>query len=517
MRDLLAAELRRAVLGDVEVAGSYDRRAFRIDLSFEESEVQLITADDQRKVERTLRESPRAAQVLMTYEHELTHWFQQIGTAFGFYELDAEAAASRQIGEFISNYRKLMPGSRLPRPIWTWVESRWEMRRAAYRKHIRSGGSLQSYQASIHVDPWSSALGCFQLQRIIELCEGTAQTSELFAEFLFRHGWRAFLIDRRSNYLDVSMLEAWSALEEDAFSRYRAAAPTIPGYGTFGAHQIMEGQANAVELLKIKVLGRQLGLRIDSSSYVSETELPDYRVAFDHYRKHAATQASSSTDVLLTFLAVCDLALASPLHPTFASTSQKVGWRDVHPGWRFLRLCETLETTGTMKCDSISLNTGKYLDFVENVTSSCAWPTPDQLARAFLSLGDEVRMASLQGTLFSLACMVRLEAPTAFVLYLHDDADRAQKLVDNLPIPPVYFGADSLRLASRPGMPEDEELLLTRGMLYQSDINRLSEFLARHGGEWADLGNLATHSDAASMLRSAWNVDTSDFRLIVHG
>lgn len=92
---------------DYHVVGPFDRRFFGISLRHDPVILQEIMAAESSLPD--LMTSPEHFLAQLTFEHEMTHWHQQIGTGYGYLQLEAEDCAARSVGSFFESYRRLLP------------------------------------------------------------------------------------------------------------------------------------------------------------------------------------------------------------------------------------------------------------------------------------------------------------------------------------------------------------------------------------------------------------------------
>jgi hypothetical protein len=431
-------------LDDYRIAGEFRRRKLEIKLNYSDEVLNLLS-NGIDAVWLHIANSSELLEAQMTYEHEMTHWYQQIGTAYGYLQLQADDCSARWTNGFFEHFRALHPEALFPHPLESWAHSQWPRRQEAYRRHIQRGGNLETYLQSISKDPLSMVLNSMLLNRIIELCEGSQNSNELIAEFLFSQLWRGLSaniedvapwIDERLHLQQVEVMNSRSSTNKKG----HVAVPVVPGYGPIGAWHIMEGQAHLLELAKAATLERQGRAASSLQSYIADAGTRDYRIAFEHFRKHVSTVSASPTDLVMSFVCVCDLALATPMHMVFHEIAENLRWRDLHPGWRFFQLCEAVRELGTVGAETSSLAVDAYIDFAQRLCRELSWPTPIAMAEHFLKQQSVRIGANLAHYFFTVASAQRLENPTAFALYSFDDADRVQPLMESLPVPIITTG-----------------------------------------------------------------------------
>ena len=201
---------------DYHVVGTFDRRFFGISLRHDPVILQEIMAAESSLPD--LMASPEHFLAQLTFEHEMTHWHQQIGTGYGYLQLEAEDCAARSVRSFFESYRRLLPRSPYPRPLAPWALDRLQRRKSTFRRHIQSGGDLSSYLGSISVDPCSNVLSAIILNRVVELCEGDAASDLLVAHFLYTQLWRALFANQESRNDEIER-ELSLLSEEESYQK----------------------------------------------------------------------------------------------------------------------------------------------------------------------------------------------------------------------------------------------------------------------------------------------------------
>ncbi|MCW2982570.1 MAG: hypothetical protein JWR63_140 [Conexibacter sp.] len=304
---------------------------------------------------------------------------------------------------------------------------------------------------------------------------------------------------------------------QDRRTRFRAATPLVPGYGLFGASELIEGQAHTLEALVLNQMQLQFGHESLGPPgmilFGPRSEIPAvYTVAATVFARTLGRRELSKDD-LNTFLAVVDYALATPLHPIFGYQLEPTSppqWRDLHPGWRFLTLCKAVARVGTMGNASITLDPHLYDDFITRVAEHVGWLSPVEMARRFIAHFPDGHADTWQDAFFLTASALRVEHPTVFVHYLFDDAERASLLRDRIASPIVRNG-DNVLLGGWADATEEERMSATRDWLNLSDGYRVADAIAFGGARLDDL-SLAAHEYADQLLRKRWGVTQDDFR-----
>lgn len=124
-----------------------------------------------------------------------------------------------------------------------------------------------------------------------------------------------------------------------------------------------------------------------------------------------------------TFAALVELALFTPVGRVYGRFREdSMTWLDLHPGWRYIRLVNTL----------------KDQDWIEGIDEAAPrlqwqlsrrlrWPAPDR----FLELGAELSPVTGELTRHAAACRRRLEEPDRLVYAVAMDADRVGEFLNS--------------------------------------------------------------------------------------
>ena len=91
-----------------------------------------------------------------------------------------------------------------------------------------------------------------------------------------------------------------------------------------------------------------------------------------------------------TFLAAAHLSLFTPLHywflPLIFDEERPLSWFDLHPGWRFLRICKTLSKLGFIE-SAVKSDLSNYEQIQTAVAEELSWPSPSDYRGYALTLG----------------------------------------------------------------------------------------------------------------------------------
>src|ERR1019366_1725444 len=123
LADALAA---RVLSGTYSYGGSFDSIRSVIDWNIEQDTYEVIVrASDDQKLFTAFREDKRVFSAYGVLEHELAHWYQSVGTAYGYYLRDSRESAARAVGTFVVRRRRRYPGKPVPKPLAEWARHRY--------------------------------------------------------------------------------------------------------------------------------------------------------------------------------------------------------------------------------------------------------------------------------------------------------------------------------------------------------------------------------------------------------
>jgi hypothetical protein len=196
-----------------------------------------------------------------------------------------------------------------------------------------------------------------------------------------------------------------------------AKTPAVPSLGArgalLGAHSIWEGAARWVECAYLR--GGWRVPRHWSATYVG-APLAFSRLTGINCLPEGIVPSAAG----LAFLAVCDAAAFTPLHPRFAERSgPSAAWRDLHPGWRFASACQAIARVEPLCVSSrrvvaVDEAVANYGRFVDELAYVCGWPTITSLAHAVAGPLD--RLSDNYERAYRAASQIRLNHPAALGL-----------------------------------------------------------------------------------------------------
>lgn len=306
-----------------------------------------------RPIESTINlqvdiQNPMSDEVFSIVAHELVHWWQDISTPFGLYNKELMGSAALAARNVIGSL-KSQSDSTIKLPLYD-----------NYR-------SESSYIIELELQKISMILVNIYLgNKVVTVKEALSLQKNQFKAFGVDSAYTDSLFEK---LIDNSNLEEYSS-------------PIIAPNTSLGVVDIYEGQARAVEemflLLKAMKHGHRTWDGLSSDKWFNE-----YRFALDTYiyltlwdvdRTSSIEEAFSN---LYIFSLICEISLFTPLASRFNKLiKEDFGWQDLHPGWRFYRICQLLGESGSPEIIVGDISSSlKFRDFIYKQFN---WPTPNE-------------------------------------------------------------------------------------------------------------------------------------------
>jgi hypothetical protein len=500
------------------LAGEFDRVAYQIRLQYPTN---LVQASFRAPFDTpgSHRATPGLLDAASTLEHELTHWTDTIGTAYGFFQLDSDAALPNALGNFLDKYEEADLGPPFPRPVAGYVRRRLPEAVREVSGYVRRGGDPMVWNArpaNVALDAGYQAL---MLLTLIDVCDGITDVSKPHADW-FR--WCSPTVLEAGLQLELPVADISTAMAQQLVCGHHegSAVPRSVSGKTFGAVAVMEGHAHGLELLRgYAVMTESQGDFLSEFAIARNVAL--YDEAFQVFRRIVSEGlARSRLEYVLTYLAICDLALASPIHPVYFGIGAEMSWRDLHPGWRFVRAAHTVAATGLIDHHAFPLDDQGHHAFAllqERVCNTRGWPTPSRLAKDILAFDGAVPEArELAFEAYRASCGLRLAYPGLFATGQLADSATIAAVRARLPQPLIVSYEGEVFAAGWPTLPEiDEDDMLAR-LAGLGEAQTMTRFLLRHADEWdaleAAIKPLFYHLSLDDIL-SAFDVDRDGFEL----
>ncbi|MCG8698898.1 MAG: hypothetical protein MI922_12665 [Bacteroidales bacterium] len=296
--------------------------------------------------------------------------------------------------------------------------------------------------------------------------------------------------------------------------------PQIKG-NNIGGTQLLECVAWITEVIHRG--GHVENPRSDTKFMIDNLEISyQYQVAFAYYlvtslddKEEIVTIFNTPTvhgvKHILRFLAIVHLSLMVPLHPGFQTFIGKVdSWFDIHPGWRFVKICNKLKNIPNVLPDL-----SNFEQVQDKICSFFNWPQPKnyrEYSNALLSKmpkTEESSINELKRTLDIISTSEKFPWLTVFTPSYYPDIDDSFKQVlqqvtnkynptmiqDNLGVIPGSTNSfDKVflqmflknRAAFMPKMPSNTALLLAEYSLMNYLIHGWFDFIIKNSEKKLD-------------------------------
>lgn len=351
--------------------GLFDQLALSVHYDFTRAEV-----------EAALQETDAGGEIIRTILHETTHLYQLTSTPYGFYYA---ALKQLQANQALAAIRALSDaGVPIRVPLGAYVESL--PRGAAV---ARAGEELLVwYLAEAMLLYLEGAFGTF-LRHFAEDPLLQALTPARLFEALDG-------ALRGSDVPEVPRLR-----EPDATEQRREAMLIVAKNDGQDAVAVLESGATAAEYWDARPPLPDFAARVHDVYSFRRFDLL--------YRAAGLLGWSSPRELVLSFAALCEVALCAPLPPHLASLrSEGMTLHDLHPLARFLTALFTAEHVQPVR------DLHDYARFQEEVCTPHGWPTPVALSRAAAGHRPSERVAGAITDLYERAQAYRAEVPFAF-------------------------------------------------------------------------------------------------------
>jgi hypothetical protein len=323
---------------------------------------------------------------------ELLLWYQAIGTPGGLYQLQALQALAKLLQNACLRLATHFPDFEFQVPLLPWLKANLGEWVAAVKSGAPGAESLEVLIKSLRT--WVS------LDKALGVISGESE------------------LTLRAAHTHLALLDKWiGGADELAVSIPKGANPEDPACPLeaglpLGTRAIAKSAARAAASLYLMQLERaaaKAGIELDSTPYYrgSAVEL----TALARFDKTLVGRRPASEGPLVTFLAACDLALFTPLHPCFAHLRPGLRWDSLHPGLRLRRIIEVVADKGL----AVETRDAKdYYRFTAGVCQALGWPDVPR----FLDAGRKLEPTGTGDSVvevFKAACALREDHPAAFL------------------------------------------------------------------------------------------------------
>lgn len=328
---------------------SYDAESLRIDLT-QGAYYHLSSNLDAAKRDTAIA----LTEFTLAFEHEVMHWYQDIGTLLGMefhYCHESPLLLIRNISQVL---QERYPTNKIELPLYPISHD---------IKTDLGLADLISHAALFN--------------RMWDIIDGETVFDDYVAAELFACAAENAEDPKAAFNYWLSMS---SRLKKKALKMGRGepSSPIGPANKPIGARALQEGQARAIEEMTVLLAefnGSPIGDNIETLDSMRWTGI--YRTARDHmknilgWKNFREMTKEELFGRLYLFSAICDLAMATPICPKFyRSWADNYSWKDFHPGWRFHKLCSAINFLG-LGLPSFELK--DYNDFISPLIDFLRW------------------------------------------------------------------------------------------------------------------------------------------------
>ena len=327
---------------------------------------------------------PAADAYAKTALHEFAHWFQYACTPYGMYLIRAQEAQTsvvrlvcQAIVDGLADGYGLpaLPPRTLPMPFFEW---------------LRANLDLNTKWGMLSLSTFRRWLAGEDVVAALEGIDAGLDESELASAFLALEYMRS---------------------DPTALLRFPDTKPTVRGLTLDGPIQpLVDGEPFGAH--RVAECAAALQACTDYDAFDESTLVGDYRPAYQLVRDKFPDAPTGH--VVRTVLALTEVAFWSDIFPCLRKRTWRrkdMRWKDIHPGWRFVRMADSLGSIGLLS------RYENYHKFVRKVTDTFGWTPIDELVeRALLRIKPTDPNPLLRA--FGLSCAVRKEHRAAFALWI---------------------------------------------------------------------------------------------------
>lgn len=339
-----------------------------------------------------LKADPKVVGRSVRRAEELVLWYQAIGTPGGLYQFQALQALSKLLQSACLRLATHFPDFEFCVPLLPWLKANLGDWMTVVKEGGPGAAPLEVLIKSLRT--WVS------LDKALGVASGE---SELTLRVARNH---------------LALLDKWiGGVEDFALSVPEGASPEDPAcpleaglaFGTRAIARSVAKAAASLYVLQLEHAAETAGVQFDGApSYQGSTFELTTLALFD---KTLVGRRPPSEAPLLTFLAACDLAMFTPLHPLFTHLRTGLRWDGLHPGLRIRKVFEVIADKGLAL---ESRDARDYYRFTSGICQELGWPEVPR----FLDAGRKIEPASSSDSvaeMFKIACTLREEHPVAFL------------------------------------------------------------------------------------------------------
>ena len=311
------------------------------------------------------RQNPVLFRRYLTYMHEVFHWFQHLALPYEHFGVMTDSFICQVGVVTCKRFAENWPTVTVQKPLLGWLSRSFRellsgAKRRPHMDYLREQVSL----ATAAQDTWDYVEGT--------LIEASPKAAERMSV-------------RAGGYVDPhDCMRYWLSMAEAEALAPCNTSPIGQDGGPIGGLALLEGQARALEEI-LRIREKTSGSAVVEELFPQTAWYGDYSRALDLMLSRRSLTRQSHLpeekwlELLVEFCAHCDLALCTPLAPSYRHLWRgSMLWRDFHPGWRFTKL---LDVTGRLSINWLAGDINPaYSAFCEEACDILGWPKPQDFA-----------------------------------------------------------------------------------------------------------------------------------------
>jgi hypothetical protein len=237
---------------------------------------------------------------------------------------------------------------------------------------------------------------CVDYLEAMKNLDGVSDNSGAFRGYVCVHDWEEFLAGQSGGR--QKLVPDLYPPDTSLIGFRSAAVPDCP--------QVFGRQFGARHLLEFLAVTREQSLSIGTGDLEAQdrvlrklAELSDYGLVGEYLRAYFSDKLVTNPQaqdwpnelrrtqcagIPIELIAAAELALWIPLIPSgFFAIKEAIAWHDIHPGWRFLKICRLLKEQGCKWSAfpfSLDDTNDMYRSIQEDICASLGWATPSQIS-----------------------------------------------------------------------------------------------------------------------------------------
>lgn len=305
------------------------------------------------------------------FSHEMQHHFQLLTTPYGMFNRWLNTEITSSILRFFNNIKKENLSSSLHVPLVSWVNK------------LKTEKKLSKASQNLFLQ-WH------HLTRIKKSIEGYKDYSKNKFNLI---------LDSLFNYYSYKTKEypqslTLGHLDDKLKKEYGSGASPIIYGNSFGAIHILESLAWIMEIAEHGINAEKLSKKDfhENIKRLSYNRL--YQTAILHYIEKTSNNFELVINEILqnpfsffkypeaySFIANAHLSLITPLHYIFKDMYSTDNWYDLHPGWRFVKICNS-----SLSKYELNYDLSDYEEYQDTISINFNWTRPAHFRSASMML-----------------------------------------------------------------------------------------------------------------------------------